>query len=253
MLRDSDAHQKKVDSAIRVLQTTTGAKVPWAMTLAGFSKSDTANEIVHQQVRRCLALKVCQDQLLLVAVMVPLVAVVMPPVTLLPLTVVVPLVIVPPVFVPPVALIVPPVAFIVSPVALLSLAVVVPPVVVPPVAVPLLAVVMPPTVAPPVAVSCRVVIVPPVAIVVPPVAMLPLSIDIPPVVVPPVAVIVPPVTKRDKLIVESAALASNGDPLIFDAPNELIADAADIENNSGDSSSDTSGVGGGFMGGEEGV
>ena len=58
---------------------------------------------------------------------------------------------------------------------------------------------------------------------------------------------------RKKLIVESAALASNGDPLIFDAPNELIVGAADIENNSGDASSDTSGGGKGFMGGEEGV
>ena len=37
--------------------------------------------------------------------------------------------------------------------------------------------------------------------------------------------------EREKLIVESAALASNGDPLIFDAPNELIVGAADIENN----------------------
>ena len=59
--------------------------------------------------------------------------------------------------------------------------------------------------------------------------------------------------KQEKLIVESAALASNGDPLIFDAPNELIVVAADIENNSGDASSDTSGGGGGFMGREEGV
>jgi hypothetical protein len=58
---------------------------------------------------------------------------------------------------------------------------------------------------------------------------------------------------RKKLIVESAALASNGDPLIFHAPNELIFGAADIENNSGDASSDTSGGGKGFMGGEEGV
>jgi hypothetical protein len=56
-----------------------------------------------------------------------------------------------------------------------------------------------------------------------------------------------------KLIVESAALASNGDPLIFDALNELIVGAADIENNSGDASSDTSGGGKVFMGGEEGV
>ena len=55
------------------------------------------------------------------------------------------------------------------------------------------------------------------------------------------------------LIVESAALASNGNPLIFDAPNELIGSAADIENNSGGASSDTSGGGKGFMGGEEGV
>jgi hypothetical protein len=60
-------------------------------------------------------------------------------------------------------------------------------------------------------------------------------------------------SERKKLIVESAALASNGDPLIFDAPNELIVGAADIENNSGDASSDTSGGGKGFMGVEEGV
>jgi hypothetical protein len=59
--------------------------------------------------------------------------------------------------------------------------------------------------------------------------------------------------ERKKLIVESAALASNGDPLNFGTPNELIVGAADIENNSGDASSDTSGGGKGFMGGEEGV
>jgi hypothetical protein len=40
MLRKSAAHQKKVNSAVRVLQTTTGVKVPLAMILAGFSKSD---------------------------------------------------------------------------------------------------------------------------------------------------------------------------------------------------------------------
>jgi hypothetical protein len=49
--------------------------------------------------------------------------------------------------------------------------------------------------------------------------------------------------EREKLIVELAALASNGGPFIFDAPNELIVGAADIENNSGDASSDTSGAG----------
>ncbi len=50
--------------------------------------------------------------------------------------------------------------------------------------------------------------------------------------------------KREKLIVESAALASNGDPLIFDALNELIVGASNIQNNSGDASSDKSGGGG---------
>ncbi len=40
MLRKSATHQKKVDLAVRVLQTTTGVKVPGAIILAGFSKSD---------------------------------------------------------------------------------------------------------------------------------------------------------------------------------------------------------------------
>jgi hypothetical protein len=48
-------HQKKVDSAVQILQTTSGVKVPGAMILAGFSKSDSASEIVRQQVRRRLA------------------------------------------------------------------------------------------------------------------------------------------------------------------------------------------------------
>ena len=114
------------------------------------------------------------------------------------------------------------------------------------------------------------VIVPPV--IVPPVAMLPLAVVVPPVAVPPVAVSAcrpaaprrrhtarrlatrcrysatrcrcrAVAAKREKLIVESAALASNGGPFIFDAPNELIVGAADIENNSGDASSDTSRAG----------
>jgi hypothetical protein len=68
---------------------------------------------------------------------------------------------------------------------------------------------------PPVAVSCRVVIVPSIAVGVPPVALLPLTIVVPPVIVLPVAVIVPPVAEREKLIVESAVLASNGDPLFL--------------------------------------
>ena len=56
MLRKSATHQKKVDLAIWVLQTTAGVKVPWAMILAGFLKLDIANEIVRQQVQCRLAL-----------------------------------------------------------------------------------------------------------------------------------------------------------------------------------------------------
>ncbi len=65
MLRKSAAHQMKVDSAVRVLETTTGTgvKVQWAMNLAGFLKSNIANEIVRQQVRRRLALKLCHDRM----------------------------------------------------------------------------------------------------------------------------------------------------------------------------------------------
>ena len=103
-------HQKKVDSAVRVLQTTTGVKVPWAMILAGFLKLDIANKIVRQQVRRRLALKLRQDRTLLVAVMVPPVAVVVPPVAVLPIAVIVPPVVALPlaVAVPPVTVAVPP-------------------------------------------------------------------------------------------------------------------------------------------------
>ena len=55
MLRKIAAHQKKVALAVRVLQTTTGVNVPMVMILAGFSKSDIADKIVRQQVRRRLA------------------------------------------------------------------------------------------------------------------------------------------------------------------------------------------------------
>jgi hypothetical protein len=57
MLRKSAAHQKKVESAVWILQTTTGVNVAQAMILAGFSKSDSANKIVRQQVQRHLVQK----------------------------------------------------------------------------------------------------------------------------------------------------------------------------------------------------
>jgi hypothetical protein len=125
---------------------------------------DIANKIVRQQVRRRLALKLRQDRTLLVAVMVPPVAVVMPPVALLPLVIVGPPVIVLPIIVPPVAQIVPPVTVIMPPVALLPLAVVVPPAVVPSVAVFVLPVVVPRR-RRAASSSCRVVVVPPIAVV----------------------------------------------------------------------------------------
>ena len=52
MPKYSGAHEKKVDAAVRLLQTTSGVRVPQAMILAGFPKKDVANEIVRQMVRR---------------------------------------------------------------------------------------------------------------------------------------------------------------------------------------------------------
>ena len=42
MPKYSAAHEKKVNTAVRLLQTTTGVKVPQAMILAGFPKKDVA-------------------------------------------------------------------------------------------------------------------------------------------------------------------------------------------------------------------
>ncbi len=50
--KNSATHQKKIESAIRIPQNTTGVPILQAMILAGFSKADVANEIVRQAVRR---------------------------------------------------------------------------------------------------------------------------------------------------------------------------------------------------------
>ena len=61
MPKKSAARQKKADEAVRILNTTTGVNVPWAMILAGFPKKDIANETVRRMIRRCLeALKAKQ-------------------------------------------------------------------------------------------------------------------------------------------------------------------------------------------------
>ena len=44
MSKDTPAYQKKVESAMRILQTTTGVKVLQAMILANFLKKDIAND-----------------------------------------------------------------------------------------------------------------------------------------------------------------------------------------------------------------
>ena len=67
MPKKSAAHQKKVNEAVRILNTTTGVIVPLAMILAGFPKKDIANETIRRMICRCLeALEAKQRPLLVV-------------------------------------------------------------------------------------------------------------------------------------------------------------------------------------------
>ena len=50
MPKYSAAHEKKVDTAVRLLQTTTGVKVPQVMILAGFLKSGYDTRIRRRQL-----------------------------------------------------------------------------------------------------------------------------------------------------------------------------------------------------------
>ena len=68
MPKKSAAHQKKVDEAMRILNTTTGVIVPQAMILAGFPKKDIANETVRRMIRRRLEALEAKQKLLLVVV-----------------------------------------------------------------------------------------------------------------------------------------------------------------------------------------
>jgi hypothetical protein len=54
MPKKSAVCQKKVDEAVRILNTTTGVNVSWAMILAGFSKKDTTDDTVRRMIRRHL-------------------------------------------------------------------------------------------------------------------------------------------------------------------------------------------------------
>ena len=64
MPKKSAVQQKKVGSAVRILETTTGVKVPQAMVLAGFSKQDIANETIRRMILRRFKAKhmtLCRD------------------------------------------------------------------------------------------------------------------------------------------------------------------------------------------------
>ena len=54
MSMKSAAHQKKVESAVRILKTTTGVKVRQAMILANFSKKDIANDSIRRTIQRLI-------------------------------------------------------------------------------------------------------------------------------------------------------------------------------------------------------
>jgi hypothetical protein len=54
MPKKSATHQKKVDEAVRILNTTTGVNVRQAMILAGLRKKETTNETVHRMIRHHL-------------------------------------------------------------------------------------------------------------------------------------------------------------------------------------------------------
>ena len=48
------ADLKKVDEAVRILNTTPGVNVKRAMITAGFPKTETTNETLHRIIRRRL-------------------------------------------------------------------------------------------------------------------------------------------------------------------------------------------------------
>ena len=53
MSMKSAAHLKKVESAVRILQTTTGVKVQQAMILAHFLKKDIASDSIRRVIQCC--------------------------------------------------------------------------------------------------------------------------------------------------------------------------------------------------------
>jgi hypothetical protein len=50
MPKKSTAHQKKVDEAMRILNTTTGVNVSWTMIQAGFLKKDTTDDTKRMMI-----------------------------------------------------------------------------------------------------------------------------------------------------------------------------------------------------------
>ena len=63
MSKNSAAHQKKVENAVRKILKAPGLSIPDPMVLANFSKKDVANETVCRAVH--WAVMLCRDQELL--------------------------------------------------------------------------------------------------------------------------------------------------------------------------------------------
>jgi hypothetical protein len=57
MSKNSAAHQKKVEHAVRKILKAPGLSIPDAMVLANFSKKDVANKTLRRAVHRAVKLR----------------------------------------------------------------------------------------------------------------------------------------------------------------------------------------------------
>jgi hypothetical protein len=57
MSKNSVAHQKKVEHAVRKILKASGLSIPDAMVLANFSKKDVVNETLRRAVHRAVKLR----------------------------------------------------------------------------------------------------------------------------------------------------------------------------------------------------
>jgi hypothetical protein len=57
MSKNSVAHQKKVEHAVRKILKASGLNIPDAMVLANFSKKDVVNKTLRRAVHRAVKLR----------------------------------------------------------------------------------------------------------------------------------------------------------------------------------------------------